>query len=308
VELDERAATTQQEGQVQTHVAKKPKSTKKAKGASESGKGKTRTKRRVGPVSTNRHRLYEDAVQSPGEHIKFFDRVYELENGRLPNSLKEDFCGTALLSTEWVRMRPDNVAFGVDLDEPTLEWALANNVSTLDLEQRRRLTLHHEDVRKVHEPKVDIVAALNFSYFEFKTRDDLRGYLESARRSLSPGGLLILDMFGGWEAQMEVTDRTRYAGYTYAWEQTKFDPVTHLTQFHIHFKFHGGGGLPKAFEYNWRLWSIPEVRELLEEAGFGSVQVYWEEIDPDTDEGSGEFVLVTEAENIPGWIAMLVAS
>jgi SAM-dependent methyltransferase len=308
VELDKLAATTQQEGQVQTHVAKKPKSRKKAKGVSESGKGKTGKKRRVGPISTDRHRLYEDAVQSPGEHIKFFDRVYEIANGRLPVSLKEDFCGTALLSTEWVRTRPDNVAVGVDLDEPTLEWALANNVSTLDLEQRRRLELQHTDVRKVHEPKVDIVAALNFSYFEFKTRDELRGYFESARRSLSPGGLLILDMFGGWEAQMEVTDRTRYAGYTYAWEQTKFDPITHTTQFHIHFKFHGGGGLRKAFEYNWRLWSIPEVRELLEEAGFGSVQVHWEEIDPDTDEGSGEFVLVTEAENIPGWIAMLVAS
>ena len=308
MELDERAATTQQERQVQTHVGKTPKSRKKAKGASVSGKGKTRKKRRVGPISTDLHRLYEDAVQSPGEHIKFFDRVYELANGRLPKSLKEDFCGTALMSTDWVRTRPDNVAVGVDLDEPTLEWALANNVSTLDLEQRRRLTLHHKDVRKVHEPKVDIVAALNFSYFEFKTRDELRGYLENARRSLNPGGLLILDMFGGWEAQMEVTDRTRNAGYTYAWEQTKFDPVTHITQFHIHFKFHGGGGLHKAFEYNWRLWSIPEVRELLEEAGFGSVQVYWEEIDPDTDEGSGEFVLVTEAENIPGWIAMLVAS
>jgi hypothetical protein len=108
---------------------------------------------------------------------------------------------------------------------------------------------------------------------------------------------------------MEVTDKTRNTGFTYIWAQTKYDPLTHLTQFHIHFKIHGGGGtMREAFEYNWRLWTIPEVRELLEEAGFSSVDVYFEGIDPDTDEGDGEFTLIHEAENCPGWIAMFVAS
>jgi hypothetical protein len=116
-------------------------------------------------------------------------------------------------------------------------------------------------------------------------------------------------MFGGWEAQMEVTDKTRNNGFTYIWEQTKYNPLTHLTQFHIHFKIHGAGQtIREAFEYNWRLWTIPEVRELLEEARFRAVDVYWEGIDPDTDEGNGEFTLVQETENCPGWIAMLVAS
>jgi SAM-dependent methyltransferase len=268
----------------------------------------TRKKRRTGPKSTDRHWLYEESVQSPEEHIKFFDRVYELAHGGPPSTLKEDFCGTALLSSEWVRTRPDNVAIGVDLDRTTLDWGEDNNLSSLDPEQRRRVTIHHADVLEIRNPKVDIVAALNFSYFEFKTRDKLRGYLESARESLKPDGLLILDMFGGWEAQMEVTDKTRYSGFTYVWEQTKYDPLTHISQFHIHFNFHGGGGIKSAFVYNWRLWTIPEVRELLEEAGFKSVDVYWEGIDPDTDEGNGEFDLITEGENCPGWIAMLVAA
>jgi len=268
----------------------------------------TKKKRRVGPESTDRHRLYEESVQSPEEHIEFFDGVYEAAHGRPAKSLKEDFCGTAFLSSGWVRTRPDNIAIGVDLDEPTLEWGETNNLSTLEPEERQRVTIHHADVRDIHEPKVDIVAALNFSYFEFKTRDDLRGYFENARKSLNPGGLLILDMFGGWEAQMEVTDKTRYEGFTYVWEQTKYDPISHMAQFQIHFNFHGGGSIKAAFEYNWRQWTIPEVRELLEEAGFKSVDIHWEGIDPDTDEGSGEFNLVTEAENCPGWIAMLVAS
>jgi SAM-dependent methyltransferase len=270
-------------------------------------KKKKKAKHR-GPESTDRHRLYEDAVQSPEEHIRWFDQFFEEKNGRLPISLKEDFCGTALLSAEWVRKRPGNVAVGVDLDLETLDWARENNIHPLDKDQQSRVTLLHRDVMEIVEPKVDIVAALNFSYFEFKTRDALRSYFERARESLAPGGVLILDMFGGWEAQMEETDRTRYKGFTYVWEQKSFDPISHLTEFHIHFKFHDGGGIKSAFVYRWRLWTLPEVRELLAEAGFKKVDIYWEGTDDDTGEGNGEYELVTEAENMPGWIAFIVAS
>ncbi len=260
-----------------------------------------------GPETTDRHRLYELSVQSPEEHIRWFDEFYSTENGHPARSLKEDFCGTALLSAHWVRERSDNVAIGVDLDLETLDWARKNNLAPLDDEARARVTLLHENVLEVVEPRVDIVAALNFSYFGFKTRDALRTYFERARASLNPGGMLVCDMFGGWEAQMEEIDRTRYDGFTYVWEQKYFDPVTNETEFRIHFKFHGGGGIKDAFVYEWRLWSLPEVTELLREAGFERVDIYWEGIDEDTGEGSGEYSLVTKAESSPGWIAFLVA-
>jgi len=268
---------------------------------------KKKSKHHPDPPSTDRHWLYQEAVQSPDEHVEIFDRMYTAKHGRPARSLKEDFCGTAYLSAAWVRARPDNVAVGVDLDHETLEWGRANNIAPLARSEKARVDLVEGDVLHVAEPRVDIVAALNFSYFEFKTRAALRAYFENARRSLAPGGILILDMFGGWEAQMEVTDKTRNDGFTYVWEQTWFDPLTHLTQFHIHFRFRGGGGIEQAFEYNWRLWTLPEVRELLEEAGFAKVDVYWEQIDEDTNEGSGEFELITEAENCPGWVAMIAA-
>lgn len=285
-------------GRGKSAILKMPKKLKKKK------KG---GKRPQGPASVDRHWLYQESVQSPEEHVEIFDRIYSDKHGHPASSLKEDFCGTAYLAAAWVQARPDNTAIGVDLDEPTLEWGRSHNIEPLSKDERARVTLIHDDVMSVHEPQVDILAALNFSYFEFKTRDKLRAYFESARRSLKPDGLLILDMFGGWEAQMEVTDKTRYDGFTYVWEQTSYDPLTQLTQFHIHFRFRGGGGIEKAFEYNWRLWTLPEVRELLEEAGFARVDVYWEQIDEDTNEGSGEFELVTEAENCPGWVAMIAA-
>ena len=274
------------------------------------GPGRKRAKKAKhrGPKSKDRHWLYQESVQSPNEHIEFFDKVYSLRHGRPAASFKEDFCGTAFLSTAWVHERPDNIAMGVDLDLDTLDWGRKHNVCTLTDEERGRLTLLHENVLDIIEPKAEIVAALNFSYFEFKTRDDLREYFEKARQSLAPGGLFILDMFGGWEAQMEETDRTRDEGFTYVWEQTFYDPVNNRTQFRIHFKFHDGGGIPTAFEYNWRLWTLPEVREILEEAGYKRVDIYWEQIDDDTGEGSGEYKLVTKAESCPGWIAFIVAS
>jgi len=261
-----------------------------------------------GPETTDRQRLYELSVQSPEEHIRWFDEFYTAHNGHPARSLKEDFCGTALLSAHWVRERPDNTAIGVDLDLETLDWAREHNVAPLNNDEQSRITLLQANVLDVTEPSVDIVAALNFSYFGFTTRDALRTYFERARASLVPGGLFVCDMFGGWEAQMEEIERTRYDGFTYVWEQKYFDPVSNETEFRIHFKFHGGGGIKDAFVYNWRLWSLPEVTELLHEAGFKTVEIQWEGIDDDTGEGSGEYSLVTKAESAPGWIAFLVAT
>lgn len=276
-------------------------------GSTATGKTARKKKKHKGPETRDIHRLYEMAVQCPEADVEFFDRVYLKANGRLPRLIKEDFCGTALMMAEWVRRRPDNEAVGVDLDDPTLEWAMEHNIAPLESDAGR-VKLIHANVLDIRDPKVDIVVALNFSYFVFKTRPELRAYFENVRDSLAQEGLFILDIFGGWESQMEVTDKTRHEGFTYVWEQAHYDPISHATRFHIHFRFHDGGGIKKAFTYEWRLWSIPEVRELLLEAGFARTDVYWEGIEPDTGEGDGDFRRVVEAENCAGWNAMIVAS
>jgi hypothetical protein len=55
------------------------------------------------------------------------------------------------------------------------------------------------------------------------------------------------------------------------------------------------------------LWTLPELKELLLEAGFSSVRVYLEGTDAETGEGTGEFELVERGEADPAWIAYLVA-
>ncbi len=261
-----------------------------------------------GPKSRDRHWLYQESVQSPDIHFGFFDRVYRQRNGRAPSSLKEDFCGTALLASEWVERRPTNTAIGVDLDQPTLAWGKKHNLSRLTDEQLSRVSLLRANVLDVSRPKVDMVVALNFSYFIFRTRDELCEYFEAARRSLAPGGIFIGDLFGGWEAQKPLTERTRYAGFRYLWQLDHYDPVDNFARFHIHFKFNDRGGIRRAFTYNWRLWTIPEIREILEEAGFRHVDIYWENIDQRSGFGNSIFRKVVHAENAPGWIAFFIAS
>ena len=260
-----------------------------------------------GPKSRDRHWLYQESVQSPDVHFGFFDRLYRQRNGKLPTSLKEDFCGTALLASEWVERRRTNTAVGVDLDRPTLAWGRKHNLSRLSDEQRSRVTLLRDNVLDVTRPKVDLIVALNFSFNIFRTRDELRAYFEAARRSLTPGGLFIGDIFGGWESQKPLTERTRYSGFTYLWQLDVYNPVDNFARFHIHFKFNDRGGIRRAFTYNWRLWTIPEIREILLEAGFRHAEIYWEGIDKRSGYGNSIFRKVEQAENAPGWIAFFIA-
>ncbi|HET6462513.1 MAG TPA: class I SAM-dependent methyltransferase, partial [Candidatus Krumholzibacteria bacterium] len=91
------------------------------------------------------------------------------------------------------------------------------------------------------------------------------------------------------------------------WQLDHYDPVDNFARFHIHFKFNDRGGIRRAFTYNWRVWSIPEIREILEEAGF-NVAIYWEQIDQRSGFGNSIFRRVKKAESAPGWIAFFVAS
>ena len=134
----------------------------------------------------------------------------------------------------------------------------------------------------------------------------MRDYFIRVRDSLKSDGVFFLGAYGGSEAYDTQKEKTKYDGFTYIWHQAKYEPVTGRTVCHIHFKFPDGSRIKKAFSYDWRLWSLPELRELLEEAGFASVRVYWEGEDDD-GEGNGEFFEETKGEADPGWIAYLVA-
>jgi len=254
----------------------------------------------------DRHALYEAAVQCAESEIDFVDETYERVRGRKASWLREDFCGTANAACEWVRRRRSNYAIGVDLDSSVQDWGRAHHVRSLGA-AGRRIELLTEDVRRVQCEPVDIVLAMNFSYWIFKERGELRDYFRNVREGLRPDGIFILDAYGGADAHRELRERTKYDDFTYIWDQASYDPITGGILCHIDFHFPDGSRLKRAFTYDWRLWSLPEIRETLLEAGFARATVYWEGTDEETEEGNGEFTPAEHGEADDAFIVYIVA-
>jgi hypothetical protein len=259
----------------------------------------------------DRHRLYECAVQSPEAEVDFVDRTFRLLRGRSARWLREDFCGTAAICCAWVRRRKRNVALGVDLDPEVLDWARGHNLTALSDGQRKRVQLLQQDVREAGTRPLDLVLAMNFSYWLLSGRAALKRYFEGVRASLAADGVFFLDAYGGYDSYRIITeertiDDPELGRFTYLWEQASYDPISGRLVCHIHFAFEDGSRLDRAFSYDWRLWSLPEIRELLTEAGFSRIMVYWQGWD-EHGHPDGRFVPVESGEADAGWIAYLTA-
>ncbi|MCP3978482.1 MAG: class I SAM-dependent methyltransferase [bacterium] len=281
-----------------------------------SRKKKKKASNSINPRARDRHLLYSAAVQSPEADLDFFERVYRKKRGARLRLLREDFCGTAAMSCEWVKRSKKNRAIGVDLDLETLEWGKKNYFPMLG-DAVERIDLRCANVLDDAQTKVEAVNALNFSYSVFKTRDELRAYFGRVRESLLPGGLFFVDAFGGTEALQEdreertidasrAFDGTKIPRFTYIWDQKSFNPVDHHMQCRIHFQLKDGTRLKRAFVYDWRLWTLPEIHELMLEAGFAATEVYIEGWDNEADDTDGIFRRRKKFENQSGWVAYVV--
>ena len=50
----------------------------------------------------DRHELYQLSVQDPATEVDFVEQTWNALRGRPAEMLREDFCGTAITSREWV--------------------------------------------------------------------------------------------------------------------------------------------------------------------------------------------------------------
>lgn len=254
----------------------------------------------------DKYELYEESVQNVEEECEFISRTFREIRGRAARSFREDFCGTASACCEWVRKGEERMAIGVDLDPEVLDWGRQHRITQLDETQQRRVQLIQADVLEVETEKVDIVGAFNFSYFIFQQREVMKQYFRAVYDSLHDDGVFFLDAFGGYEAFEEMKEKTKYDNFTYIWEQARYYPVTGEMTCYIHFKFRDGSKMKRAFEYTWRLWTLPEIREMLIETGFRNPTVYWEGTDDD-GEGNGVFTPEEKGEADAGWITYIAA-
>jgi hypothetical protein len=197
-------------------------------------------------------------------------RFLDAAHGKKPRSLREDFAGPAGLAAEWAGLSPAHRALAVDIDREPLSHAPA----APGLKKKVADALRCKD-------KADVIALFNFAAGEIHERAKLVAYFKVLRASLNRDGIAALDIYGGVNAfvpgslntHARVPGKGRRQRVKYTWQQVAADPDSGMVENHLHFAL-GGKRWPSAFVYNWRLWSIPELRDALLEAGFAKVETY----------------------------------
>ncbi|MBL9032531.1 MAG: hypothetical protein JNM80_12600 [Phycisphaerae bacterium] len=199
-------------------------------------------------------------------------RFLQAVHGREPRALREDFCGTGGVCRAWAALSPRHTAVGVDLDPVPLRR----------LQGVPRVRAVCVDVRSC-AARADVISATNFPLGYFHDRPSLLRYLRAARARLRPRGVFVCDTYGGSSSFVRgsitrdhfAPDGTRVR---YTWQQRHADPITGLVEDALHFRATRAGEVvyeeADAFVYHWRLWSVPELRDALAEAGFGRTEVY----------------------------------
>lgn len=239
-------------------------------------------------ATADKYHLYELAVQAPDAEIDFVDATFKKLTGRKGVKLREDFCASAATAAEWVKRRAGNTAAALDLEPKILKWAAKNTMAKLNDEQRSRLKLLERNVLTPGDARgMDIVLAMNFSYWIFQERATMVEYFRQVRESLVDDGVFFLDIYGGWEANRTQSERRRCKGFTYVWTQEVLHPISGYMKCRIGFEFKDGTKMERAFSYVWRLWTITEIKDVLADAGFSRVTIYWE---GDDGKGGGDGV------------------
>lgn len=247
--------------------------------------------------------LYRLAVQHPLAEVAFVEHAWAQHygDGSEPMLLREDFAGTCAVAAAWVASDPDRQAMAIELDESTAAWA-AHRFDDPDLH------IVQGDVMAVDEPAVDVTLSLNFSVLIYHEQTELLGYLAHALKGLEPGGLLIMDVFGGPGVDQPSEQNRRIEPdeggvqpFTYRWQQLGRDAETGQIECRIHFELDDGQRLENAFIYDWRLWSPDQIIDLARQAGFEQASLWWS--DPTEP---GRYEPVQEVTRDQDWVGYIV--
>lgn len=234
----------------------------------------------------DRHDCYELCVQSP-RHLVVF--LQSLHPGAI--ILREDFCGTGALAIRWVqeglRTGDNRRALAIDMDPDPIAkgCARAASIGITDQVQWRC----EDALQSGPAEPADIIFVGNFSIGYIHDRRTLVRYFKASLQRLKlgnhgfGGGILVCDTYGGATAyQLGGFERKHPSRgreiIRYQWLHEKADPLTGMVENSISFRIELDGEiieeLPRAFTYRWRLWSIPELRDAMLDAGFSSTEVH----------------------------------
>lgn len=277
------------------------------------------------PLQTLRHDLYEACVQNTAVLVPLLQAIH----GGRPRVLAEDFGGTAAASRAWVRLVPGARAVVCDHDGEVLAEArrrarregVARRVTLVQADLIRRVL-----PARVRSARADVLFVGNFSIGEIHARRDLVRYFARSRARLRRAGVLVCDTYGGETAystgaleRVHVAStalesratKARATTIRYTWQQREADPLTGMVENALHFRVLRAGEVVQeitdAFVYRWRLWSVPELREAMREAGFARTDVYGSIADAVDGDGVPHVHPITIAEELGASYVVCVA-
>ena len=254
-----------------------------------------------------KYQLYESSVQNPEADVDFINQEYKKIYGKKPKILREDFCGTGALACMWVKQSKNHRAHGIDLDIEPLTYGIDNHYLTMSEDEQTRMEYIKGNVLFDYTFKADVIVAFNFSYYLFKERAALVNYFKQVRKHLKKEGLFLIDLFGGTETCQKLEEPSKRKDHTYYWDCHSYNPLTADVLYYIHFKTHRDQVKhEKVFVYDWRMWNARELQEILTDAGFKKVNIYWEGVDK-KGLGNGVFTKTNIAENCESWVTYIGA-
>lgn len=240
---------------------------------------KERLERVTMASKADKHQVYAEAVQLPREEAKNLYRIaFRLgaRHGAPPRVLREDFAGTGVLCLAWTRQNVLNTAYGVDLDRETVNYSLKHVLAGQHEADRVKMVVGNvlaDRERELRIPKADIIAALNYGCCYFYERRQLLEYLKKSLDSLKSRGVLVADLFGARSFRHEKRSE-KHPNFTYVFEQSEINPITNRINLDLHFAFPDGSWLRRAFSYDFRVWTIRDLREAMLEVGFEKVAMF----------------------------------
>lgn len=263
------------------------------------------------------HSLYELCVQSPRHVVSLLLGMH----GQQPLSLREDFCGSAAVSTRWIEeVRKYDVgarALAIDLDEAALGIASARSQTFI---KEGRLTLRGENCITAQDREAcDVIWVGNFSIGYIFERSALVRYLRLCKARLDAGnggfggGIFACDLYGGASAFTLGSLTRKHPGrghevVHYHWSHDAADPVTGIVTNSISFRVEVAGEIVSehynAFTYTWRLWGLPELIAAMREAGFSDITIY---TDINIAPGQSPMPIASGQELGKDWIIVLCA-
>jgi hypothetical protein len=244
--------------------------------------------------SKSKFEFYQNSVQNAKKEAEFFKKEYRMIFNKVPTSFREDFCGTAKLSCEWVKSNVMNTAVGIDFDEETLIWARENNISNLN-SGSDRIELINMNVLTEYNPdrKFDIICSLNYSHFLLNKRTDLLKYFINVRKNIKKG-LFIIDLYGGAHIYSDHKYQHQKSSDFYEFSGKQVNILNNTSLCSLNYKVSKKKFTP-LFSFKFRIYSIIELLELLEESGFSKVEekgkykLFLKEINDDEEDEYQEY-------------------